>query len=56
MDFRRVGNDFIVSWPGPLSLQSSTNVIGPYLNVVGATSPYTNNLLSSPQRFFRLRN
>ena len=56
LDFGRVGDDFIVSWPPPWSLQSSTNVIGPYLDVVGATSPYTNNVLSSPQRFFRLRN
>jgi hypothetical protein len=56
IDFGRVGDDFIVSWPGPFSLQSSTNVIGPYLDVVGAASPYTNNLFSSPQQFFRLRN
>jgi len=55
LDFMRVGDDFIVSWPGPFGLQSSTNVVGPYLDVVGATSPYTNNLPSSPQRFFRLR-
>jgi hypothetical protein len=56
LDFVRAGNDFIASWPGPFSLQSSTNVAGPYLNVSGATSPYTNNLSLSPQRFFRLHN
>jgi hypothetical protein len=43
-----------LSWTGPSVLQSSTNVAGPYLDVAGATSPYTNNT-TLPQNYFRLK-
>jgi hypothetical protein len=43
-----------LSWTGPSVLQSSTNVAGPYLDVAGATSPYTNNA-TVPQNYFRLK-
>jgi hypothetical protein len=43
----------VVSWPVG-TLQSSTNVSGPYLNVSGATSPYTNSV-SGTQKFFRVQ-
>ncbi len=56
LDLTRVGNNYILSWPGPFTLQASTNVAGPYLDVVGATSPYYNNAISPPQQFFRLHN
>ena len=36
-------------------LQSAANVIGPYTDVPGATSPYTTSAASA-QRFFKLRN
>lgn len=43
----------VVSWPtSASSLQSSTNVTGPYTTVSGATSPYTNS--TSGTKFFRL--
>lgn len=47
------GTNVVVSWPAG-TLQSATNVSGPYLNVVGATSPYTNSV-SGNQMFFRVQ-
>jgi hypothetical protein len=49
------GNNLVLSWPSGWSLQSATNVAGPFFDVLGATSPYTNNVTLEPQRFFRLR-
>jgi len=43
-----------ISWAPGMTLQSSTNVNGPYFDVSGATSPYTPTF-SGPQKFFRLR-
>jgi hypothetical protein len=43
-----------LTWTGPSALQSSTNVVGPYSDIGGATSPYT-NLTSRAASFFRLR-
>jgi len=53
--YSRQGNDLVLTWPGGWTLQSSTNVIVPYSDVPGATSPYTINMTLDPQRFFRLR-
>jgi len=49
----RIGTDVVVTWTGSYTLLSSSTVSGPYLPVVGASSPYTN---SPPQgtRFFGL--
>jgi len=47
------GNDVVLTWPSGWSLQTATNVVGPYFDVLGATSPYTNSM-TDPQRFFRL--
>ena len=50
-----IGGNFILSWDDPsLYLQSSTNVEGPYSNVPGATSPFTNDTVTVPTLFFRL--
>jgi hypothetical protein len=46
------GTNVVVSWPAG-TLQSATNVGGPYTNVGGATSPYTNSVGGSSQRFYR---
>jgi hypothetical protein len=46
------GTNVVVSWPAG-TLQSATNVSGPYTNVGGATSPYTNSVSGSSQRFYR---
>ena len=40
--------------PFAFSLQSSTNVTGPYVTISGATSPYTNLIGTNATGFFRL--
>ena len=48
------GAQQIVTWPTSASvLQCSTNVAGPYADVMGATSPYTNS--TGTVKFFRLK-
>jgi hypothetical protein len=47
------GSNVVIAWPAG-TLQSSTNVSGPYLNVGGATSPFTNSV-SGKQKFFRVQ-
>lgn len=45
----------VLTWSNSaLSLQSATNVAGPYTTLTGATSPYTNDI-AIPQIFFRLQ-
>jgi len=56
LSFTRDGNNLILSWTGTFILQSATDVIGPYVDVSGATSPHTNNVTTATQQFFRLRN
>ena len=48
------GNTLQISWASGTTLQSATNVAGPYLDVSGASSPY-NVSFSGPAHFFRLR-
>jgi hypothetical protein len=50
----RSGNALTLRWEPGWTLQSSTNVAGPYQDVQGAASPYTPSM-SGPRRFFRLR-
>jgi len=52
------GSDVILNWAGSHTLQSATNVAGPYLDVAGPvlTGPYTNSTLAPAQMYFRLRN
>jgi hypothetical protein len=48
-------NRVVLTWTNGY-LQSATNVLGPYLNVPGATSPYTNSTVIPPTNvFYRLR-
>jgi hypothetical protein len=49
------GNKFVLNWTNTFTLQSSTNVGGPYEDVPGATSPFTNSTALNPREFFRLR-
>lgn len=49
-----LGTDLVMQWIGTYKLQSATDVAGPYTDIVGATSPYTNSVLSG-QKFFRLK-
>jgi uncharacterized repeat protein (TIGR03803 family) len=44
----------VLRWADPaFALQSSPAVAGPYITILGASSPYTNTA-SGPQQFFRL--
>ncbi len=43
----------VLSWMGDYQLLTSTNVTGPYVEVSGATTPFTNEFIG-PQRFFLL--
>lgn len=50
------GGELVLSWSGPYTLMSATNVAGPYTDVVPpATSPYTNSTGAELQQFFGLR-
>ncbi|EEF58979.1 beta strand repeat-containing protein [Pedosphaera parvula] len=51
----RSGSNFVLSWPDTSVLQSATNVVGPYVDIPAATSPYTNATGVTPSQFFRLR-
>jgi hypothetical protein len=47
-------NAVVLTWTNGI-LQVSTNVIGPYGDVPGATPPYTNIPSLLPMKFYRLR-
>jgi hypothetical protein len=49
-----INHQLVMQWSSGWTLQSATNTSGPYLDVTGATSPYTNRF-TDPKRFFRLR-
>ena len=48
----RNGNNLVLTWSAG-SLQSATNLLGPW-TPTGATSPYTNDMSTNVQRYFRL--
>jgi PA14 domain len=49
------GTNFILNWAGSYTLQSSTNVEGPYIDITSSAVSYTNNVTTgSPKMFFRL--
>src|ERR1035437_109504 len=48
-------NQMVLNWTGPWALQSATNANGPYADIAGAASPFTNLLSAAPKQFFRLR-
>lgn len=50
----RSPKSMVISWSGNYQLLTSTNVVGPYTMISGASSPYTNSF-SEPYRFFVLR-
>jgi len=49
------GNNMVLTWPPGWSLQTATNIAGPYSDIPDATPPYTNDMTLEQQRFFRLR-
>jgi hypothetical protein len=54
LSITKSGNNAVISWGDPsYLLQASTNVLGVYTNIPGATSPHSYPILGS-QRYFRL--
>jgi len=50
-----IGTDLVLTWDNvSFYLQASADVTGPYDYVLGATSPFTNDVTSAPVQFFRL--
>ena len=48
-------NKLVVSWPAGFTLQTATNIAGPFFDLPEAASPFTNNIANGePQRFFRV--
>lgn len=54
LSWQRVQGQLIISWAGQATLQSSSNLLGPYVDISNASSPYTNSS-QGPDLFFRLR-
>ncbi|HVM50392.1 MAG TPA: hypothetical protein VMU04_20365 [Candidatus Acidoferrum sp.] len=50
-----VGTNLVLTWSGAFTLQSATNVVGPYYDI-GSGSPFTNSVTTKPMQFFRLKN
>jgi hypothetical protein len=50
-----IGGQTVVTWSDPtLTIQSATSVLGPYSDLIGATSPYTNSS-PAPTVFYRFK-
>jgi hypothetical protein len=50
------GTNLVFSWSGTYTLQSATDLAGPWTTVAGpVVSPYTINMTAAPQMFFRLQ-
>ncbi|MEI6196198.1 MAG: Ig-like domain-containing protein, partial [Verrucomicrobiota bacterium] len=50
------GSTLTFNWTDPtFSLQSSTNVAGPYTTIPGATTGFSTNTTAAPTMFFRLK-
>ncbi len=52
--FSHQGRNLVLTWPAGWTLQTATNVSGPYTNIPTATSPFTNDTTIDPQRYFRI--
>jgi hypothetical protein len=55
LGFQNKGANLVLNWPDNFILQSATNVVGPYVDITNATSPYSIDPSQFPRRFFRLR-
>jgi hypothetical protein len=49
-------HNVVLAWNGAYTLQAATNASGPFFDVAGALSPFTNSTSVAQQQFFRLRN
>ena len=50
----RSSGNIVLTWAGGGILQSSTNVVGTYIDIIGSTSPWTNTLTGN-QKYYRVR-
>ena len=48
------GGNVVLTWAGGGILQSSTNVVGTYTDILGSSSPWTNTL-TGDQKYYRVR-
>ena len=56
LSIQAAGTNVIVTWSDPtLGIQAGTNVIGPYVDLPLAVSPYTNNASTNSEMFFRFK-
>jgi len=53
LSLTKAGTDALITYSQ--TLQAATNVAGPYADVPGATSPYTNSMSTNAMMFFRAR-
>jgi hypothetical protein len=54
LSYQRSASQLRMEWPSGYTLQSATNIFGPFEDV-NANSPYTLDTTAQPQRFFRFR-
>ena len=55
LTIKPAGQKLVLTWTNAaFGLQSAPEIIGPFTNISGATSPYTNSI-SGPRQFFRLK-
>ena len=55
LDFQTLNNQLVLSWTNAgFNLQTAPALTGPFTNILGASSPYT-NVMTSAQQFFRLK-
>jgi hypothetical protein len=56
LQIQTADTNVVVNWSDPtLGIQSATNVTGPYIDVSGATPPYTNSASANSVLFFRFK-
>ncbi len=56
INITRTGGSVTLTWSGAYTLQAANVVTGPYDDVIGAISGYSELTSTAQQRFFRLRN
>jgi hypothetical protein len=55
LQIEAAGTNVILTWTNPaLGLETAAQLTGSYTNIVGASSPFTNAVIS-PQKYFRLK-
>jgi len=55
LNCQNIGSSLVLTWNSGFTLQTATNVTGPYSDLSEAVSPYTNSFAAGPLNFFRLR-